>query len=374
MDEKYQDIAPYNDEEARAALQRLAGHPMLGIITKFLFPDAPRNLLSLQLRGISTVNEFQTEIMMDAVRSMINLTSEGFTYSGVNNLKKLSGKKFLLISNHRDITLDPALIQLILGENGIPMSEICVGSNLLKSQLLEDIMRSNRMIKVIRGIPAREMYLHSQVLSAYIRESITVGKSSVWIAQREGRTKNGLDKTEQGLLKMFDMSGKADFTTNFEELNIVPMSISYEIEPCDSRKARELYLSQSGPYVKKKNEDLHSILTGIRQKKGRVHITIGKPLERKEIEIAAALKGNDRYQELRGILDRRIIEGYRLWPNNYIAYDLLHESDTYSDKYTRAQKDDFIKYVDYKLSKLEAKIDKSAVRPIFLAIYANPVH
>ncbi len=370
---EFEDIRPYSDEEAVEALNRVSKHPALPVISKYLFPKQNINALAETLCGVRSIDEFQTVVMIGVISAVLARSSEGFTFSGMSNLSKIGGK-FLAVSNHRDIVLDPALILYAMNASGYPMAELCVGSNLLSSKLIEDLMKSNRMIKVIRGISARQMYLNSQTLSKYIRLSITSGKSSIWIAQKEGRSKNGIDKTEQGLLKMFDMSGEGSFEENFKELNIVPMSISYEYEPCDSRKARELLLSREAPYVKKKNEDLHSILTGIRQHKGHIHLSVGEPLSAAEIAEAAAHTGNDRYQVLRGILDRRIHEGYKLWKTNYMAYDLMNGSNEFlGDKYLPDDLEKFEAYIEHKLSKLEWRLDRKELRDIFLHIYGNPV-
>ena len=223
----YASISPYTDEEAVKALRRVAQNPFLPIVSKFLFPDEPFYTLRRLLKSINSIDEFQQVVMSKMIMTVIQRSSSGFTFDGIENVPK--DRKFLAVSNHRDIILDPAMIQWTLFHNDLPLTEICVGSNLLESsRMVSDLLRSNRMIKVIRGISARELYLSSKLLSSYIRDRITSGGSSVWIAQREGRTKNGLDKTEQGLLKMFDMSGKGSFEENFNELNILPMSISYE--------------------------------------------------------------------------------------------------------------------------------------------------
>jgi len=372
MNSEFKDIAPYNEEEAQAALQRVAEHPTIRTLSKYLFPDAPSDALKTKLKEISTVQEFQEKIMVMVVEAILQQTSCGFSFDGEENIKDCD-KKFLFVSDHRDITLDPALVQYLLNKCNLPMTEICVGNNLLSSQLVEDLMRLNRMIKVIRGIPPREMYFSSQLLSSYIRQSISSNSHSIWIAQREGRSKNGLDITEQGLLKMFDMSGSGEFVDNFTELNIVPLSISYEIEPCDARKAREIYISRRQKYVKRQNEDLHSILTGISQRKGHIHITIGKPLTRTEIEDAAERRGNDRYHALMSILDNRIIGGYKLWKNNFIAYDLMTGSDRYADRYAPEDRKEFIDYMNHKLSRIESNIDRTELSHIFYEIYGNPI-
>ena len=277
------------------------------------------------------------------------------------------------MSNHRDIILDPAFTQIILHRNQMPLTEICVGDNLLKSKTIEGLIRSNRMIKVIRGISARELYLSSQVLSKYIRESITTGKSSVWIAQREGRTKDGIDMTEQGLLKMFDMSGTGDFVENFLELNIVPLSISYEYEPCDILKAREILISRTQKYVKTENEDLQSIIIGIKQPKGNVHLNFGDPLREDEIREASVCDKNDRYRSIRHAVDVRVINGYRLWNTNYIAYDLANHTFKYADRYTPEEVEAFTAYTEHQLDQVEPTLNREELRDIFLRIYGNPV-
>ncbi len=371
--EDLENIHPYTDEEAVAALQKLARHPAIPVISKYIFPEFPIGTLRKMLMDIKGVDDFQYSIVSKAVNVVVGRSSSGFTYDGVENLRRINGK-FLAVSNHRDIVLDPALTQWMLMLNNVPLTEICVGSNLLANGVVETLLRSNRMITVIRGISAREVYLSSQILSKFIRSEITSGKSSVWIAQREGRTKNGLDVTEQGLLKMFDMSGTGDFKTNFKELNIVPMSISYEYEPCDFRKAREILIKQTtGEYHKKEDEDMHSILTGIRQWKGGIHLSVGAPLTEKEITRSSWYEKNDRYQAIRRILDERIISGYRLWKTNYMGYDLMTGGNKYSDKYTPEELDKFRDYTEHKLSRAEKKLDKNALRDIFWHIYGNPV-
>ena len=369
---EYMDIAPFNDEEASAALTRLSNHPNTKWISKRIFPDQPDTLLGEILRNIHTVDEFQSIVMTKAIQWVIDHSVTQFTYDGLENLTSIDGK-YLAMSNHRDIILDPAFLQLILLKNGLPDTQICVGDNLLKQKSVELLIRSNRMIKVIRGISARELYLSSQLLSKYIREVITSGTSSVWIAQRQGRTKDGMDTTEQGLLKMFDMSGTKDFTQNFKELNIIPISISYEYEPCDILKAREILISRTQKYVKTETEDLESIIQGIMQKKGNVHIHFGKPLTDEEIEKASLCDKNDRYQSIRHAMDVRIIDGYKLWKTNYMAYDIVTEGSKYSSEYSPEELQAFKGYIEALLGKVEPELDRDELRDILLHIYSNPV-
>lgn len=369
---EFTDISPYTDAEAVEALGKLADHPAVVEVSKAIFPDKEPEFLRKILKSVKSIDEFQILVMNKAVEWVLSTTAHNFSYDGIGNLKKINGK-FLAMSNHRDIILDPAITQVVLYRNAIPMTEIAVGSNLLTNKYIEYLIRSNRMIKVIRGINARQLYLSSQVLSKYIRDCISSGRSSIWIAQREGRAKDGIDTTEQGLLKMLDMSGTADFTTNFEELNIVPLSISYEYEPCDILKARERLISRTQKYVKGSREDLISIMTGIEQQKGNIHLNIGSPLTHDEIEAASYCNKNDRYQAIRHAVDVRIIEGYKLWKTNYIGYDMVNHTFKYRDKYTPEDVAQFTDYVEHQLDKVEQSLCRADLRDIFLRIYANPV-
>ena len=368
---EFESISPYTDAEAAEALSKLAEFPLLSQISQQFFPEESPEFLKNLLKQIKTIDDFQVLVMQKFVRWVLEHTARNFSYDGISNIDP--NKKFLALSNHRDIMLDPAITQLVLYRNGIQMTEFAVGDNLITNETIEWLIRSNRMIKVVRGISARELYLSSQLLSRYIRLNITEQRSSIWLAQRQGRTKNGYDITEQGLLKMLDMSGGADFKTNFEELNIIPMSISYEYEPCDILKARELVISRKHKYVKKEGEDFNSIVTGIMQQKGDIHLNIGKPLSSEEIEAAALCDKNDRYQQIRHAVDLRVIEGYKLFKNNYIAYDIANHSFKYSDKYDPADAQKFVAYMEHQLDTVEPEINREDLRRIFLDIYANPV-
>ena len=368
---EFESISPYTDEEAVVALGKLAEHPLLAEFSRNFFPEQSPDFLKTLLKNLKSIDEFQVLVMSKFVEWVLERTVRNFSYDGISNIDP--SKKFLALSNHRDIIFDPAITQLVLYRNGIPLTEIAVGDNLISSPTIEYLLRSNRMIKVVRGISARELYLSSQMLSKYIRLNITAQRSSIWLAQRQGRTKNGYDLTEQGLLKMLDMSGSGDFQKNYEELNIIPMSISYEYEPCDILKARELVISRNQKYVKADGEDLNSIIVGIKQNKGDVHLNIGKPLTSEEIAQAALCDKNDRYQLIRHAVDVRIIEGYRLWKTNYIAYDLLNQSFKYSHMYSPADMEQFVDYMRGQLDSVEPEINREDLRRIFLDIYANPV-
>ncbi len=369
--DKFSDICPYTDEEAVAAMSQIASHPAITKISQYFYPEKPAGFLSSQLKKIHSVDELQKKVISVIIERVLEKSAKNFTYEGTENIPK--DKCCLFLSNHRDIILDPALTQLVMYKSGNSLTQICVGSNLITNKLIEHLIRSNRMIKVVRDIPSRELYLSSKLLSEYIRNTITGNTSSIWLAQRQGRTKNGTDITEQGLLKMLDMSGQGTFAENFEQLNIIPLSISYEFESCDIQKAREIYISRRQKYVKAPNEDTMSIMTGVTQQKGNIHLFIGTPISKKEIEAAGSYDKNDRYKEMRHAVNKRVIAGYHLWDTNYIAYDMLYEGEKYAHMYTAQQKEYFTEYMNMQLDCVESEFDRSEIRDIFLHIYANPV-
>ncbi len=366
---EFDDIRPYIDVEIPAAMERIAANPLLDEIAKYLLPDGNHGQFKNILLSCRTTDDFQNRVMAFVVNKILSDTSKGLTYGGLSNFD--GGQKFLIITNHRDIVLDSAIINIILHNHNIQTTEIAVGDNLITSDFIEDIARTNKMIKVVRSTSPREVYTSSQKLSKYIRYNVASQKSSLWIAQRNGRTKDGLDFTEQGLLKMLEMSGSGDFVKDFSELNILPASISYEYEPCDLLKAVELYVSKRRKYVKSANEDLNSILTGIMQFKGNIHIEFTTPVSIQEVQYAAGLDKNERFKQLASDMDMRIVSAYKLWGNNYIAYDLLHGTDRFSEHYTPQQKSAFENYLQFKLHGTDCDADE--LREIFLGIYANPI-
>ncbi|MBI4646526.1 MAG: acyltransferase [Bacteroidia bacterium] len=322
------------------------------------------------MNGFTSVYEFQSQIMHKVIRSIINQSSDGLTYEGFENIDRSSA--YLFITNHRDIVLDSGILQILLHENNFETSEITFGSNLMQNQFIVDIGKLNKMFKVSRGETGREFYINSKRLSSYIRYTITQKKQSVWIAQRNGRTKDGNDKTETGLLKMLNVSGTGDFINNFKELQLVPVTTSYEYEPCDILKTREVYLSAKGPYQKSPNEDLNSILTGVKEYKGRIHFVIGKPINN-ELNRLEGTNENEKYKQLGLLIDKFIYSKYKLYPTNYIAYDLLYNCKKYMQHYTPTLKTEFENYAEKKLESLKELGNMHELRSIFLGIYANPV-
>lgn len=368
----FEDIRPYTDAEALVALKRIADAEMVDSICAYLWPEQNPDNIRAILRSCKNIDEFQAKIMIPSIEAVLRQSSKGITFGGIDILKGVEGH-FLAITNHRDIVCDPAFFQYMLFTNGLPFSDICIGSNLLDNKFVEDIMRINRMIKVNRGIAARELYLSSLRLSAYMRQVITSGERSVWIAQKEGRTKNGIDRTSQGVLKMLDMSGEESFDVNFGALKIVPIAISYEYEPCDILKARELYLSRTARYIKQPGEDMISILTGIKQPKGHIHMEAAPLIGEDELREASKRGGNERYQFIMKLMDRRIAEHYKLWKTNYIAADMVEGGSRYAGLYDAADKEAFGAYLENRLDSVGPDFERAEMRHLLLGIYANPV-
>lgn len=369
IDSRFDDIRPYYDSEIPAAMRRIAEDDTFHILASYVFPGQDHETLKKMVSQIKTVKEFQGKIMW-YVNDMVEKKSiSSLSFEGIENLE--ASKPYLFVSNHRDIMLDASLLQNKLFDNGFPTTQITFGANLMTGQLIIDIGRSNKMFRVERGGSPREFYMSSVHLSDYIRHVITECGESVWIAQRNGRTKDGNDATDQGIIKMFGISSRADKISAIADLNIVPVSISYEWEPCDILKALELYQSRSARYVKKPGEDLNSVLTGITQQKGQVNISLGKPILREDLEPLDSLTNIEYNKAVAALLDKSILSRYMLYPNNFIAHDLRFGKKRYVSRYTPAQKALF----QARLSLLDGYDveEPDVLRDIFLGIYSNPV-
>ena len=377
MEEKgldYDKFRCYNDEEASEALKRVAQNPLLDKIASMLWPGQDPAPVKARMASFKGVLDFQIGFMKPAVESVIANTTDGLSYSGIENIR--DGRQHLLLSNHRDIILDPAIVQLIHYNNGLEATHIAVGDNLVGNPFTEDLFRSNRAAIVRRSGTTKERYQASIMLSETIRKGIADNEYSMWIAQRGGRTKDGLDKTSQGLLKMLLMSGDKDLTSSFASLNVVPVSISYEYESCDFLKARELYMSRDGkPYVKAPGEDFMSLMTGVRQYKGRVHFNFGKNITPEVVDSIQGANRNERLQLLSDYIDGQIAEGYRLWPTHYIARDILEGNESgLGNYYSATEREKFVSRMEKGLAEVAAGIpeaDMAVLREIFLKIYSN---
>ncbi|MBQ9639715.1 MAG: 1-acyl-sn-glycerol-3-phosphate acyltransferase [Bacteroidales bacterium] len=323
----FKTLTPYTDKELPVVLKRVTESPYFDIMLQRIWPDIDAQFAKQLYCSITSIDEFQHKVMMPTVMQLIKGTMDSFTVSGLEQLDKTT--PYLYISNHRDITLDAALLCFALLRHGMITPEVSFGDNLIANDFVNDIARINRLFPVARGASRHEFYRSSLLMSAYIHHVLEEKQRSVWIAQRSGRTKDGDDRTEPGLLKMLSISSKADFVSTFSSLRIVPVSISYEYEPCALKKAHEMRAVLNGEvYKKAKGEDMLSIFEGILQNKGRVHLNFSTPISPDEIKNCATAPANstDRntpYIALSQLIDRRIWTGYKLFPLNKLAYDIV---------------------------------------------------
>lgn len=367
--QKFDSIRPFYDSEVNDALSDVIQHPMMKALMNFSAPDVPDEVWKSQLMKTHSIRDFQCNFIYQSARKILEKSSEGLTTSGFEQLEK--NTSYLFISNHRDILLDTTLLNATLFEHGLVMTASAIGDNLVKKSFLKILAKLNRNFLVLRGLSPREMLQSSKLLSEYIGQLLLHENRSVWIAQREGRTKDGNDATNPGVLKMLGMaSDEKKVMDYFKKIKIVPVSISYEYDPTDVLKMPQLMAEANNEiYVKEKNEDFQNILSGVLGQKKRIHIHVGKVID-SEIDTIVAEEENANKQvlALAQTIDDAVLTNYKLWPTNFIAYDLLHKTNQYAHKYTENEKSLFER-------RLELRIDHDNPKLLegFLAMYANPV-
>ncbi|NMH28669.1 1-acyl-sn-glycerol-3-phosphate acyltransferase [Flavobacterium silvaticum] len=366
---KFDAIRPYYDAEVNEALKSVVNHPMMKALMNFTFPALKDEEWQAQLLRTHSIRDFQCNFIYQAIQQVLKRSSDGITTSGFETLEQNTA--YLFISNHRDIILDTSLLNCALFDHGLVMTTSAIGDNLVQKSFLQVLSRMNRNFLVQRSLPPREMLESSKLMSEFIARSLRRENRSVWIAQREGRTKDGNDQTQQGVLKMLAKGSTEDNLMDFfRKIKIVPVSISYEYDPTDVLKMPRLLAEANDEiYIKEKNEDFQTLISGVIGQKKHIHLHIGKQLTTEIDEIEANYDNdNKRIQALAQVLDEAIISGYKLWPTNFIAYDLLHNTDTFSNRYSEDEKQLFER-------RLEMRIDED--NPVafqgFLAMYANPV-
>jgi 1-acyl-sn-glycerol-3-phosphate acyltransferase len=367
--QKYDSIRPFYDAEVNEAIHSAVNHPMMKALMGFTFPDVDEEVWKNQLKKTHSIRDFQCNFIYQSVQKVLAKSSEGLTTSGFEKLEK--NTSYLFISNHRDIILDTSLLNVALFDHGLVMTASAIGDNLVKKSFLKTLSKLNRNFLVLRGLPPRELLESSKLMSEYIAQLLLRENRSVWIAQREGRTKDGNDATHSGVLKMLAMgSDEAVLMDYFKKIKIVPVSISYEYDPTDALKMPQLIAEAKNEiYIKEKNEDFVTLLSGIIGQKKRIHIHIGDILDKELDTIKAEFDNNNKQvQALAQAIDDSILQSYKLWPTNYIAYDILHKTTKYQNYYTENEKSLFER-------RLEMKIDEKNTQMVesFLAMYANPV-
>ena len=377
--EQFNDIRPYEPEEMKQAFNDLLNDRQFSLIMKGFAPWLPKFLrdsfLRLAFIGVKSPLDFQKRFMKPVVQYIIRKHTDGCTFDdkALTSLHPspvtLHQERFTFVSNHRDIVLDSAFLDLLLFKNGYPTTvEIGIGDNLLIYPWIKRLVRMNKAFTVRRGLTAHEMFESSQLMSRYIHFAVTKKKENIWIAQREGRAKDSDDRTQESVLKMMAMGG------DLKELNIVPLTISYEFDPCDYLKAQEFQQKRDNPAFKKsKQDDLDNMKTGIFGYKGRVKYHCGTPINT-WIDELKELPKNEFFAELAKRMDKEIHRGYTLYPCNYIALDELNGNTEQSSHYTSADRQRFETYLQGQLAKIKLpNKDEAFLRQKMLEMYANPV-
>lgn len=377
MKEEFRDIAPYDDSDFKSYMARLVKEPGLENAISYIMPGADRKQLTDLLISLNSKAEFQQKVMLTILSLIEQKTTSGVTESGMDRLSP--DRNVLFITNHRDIVLDASFLGLALIRHGLPAQEVALGDNLLIYDWIEDLVRLNKGIIVKRNLRLTKALEAARQLSGYIHYCIAEKHESVWIAQREGRAKDSNDVTQESVIKMLALSGPGDtLAARLLPLNITPTAISYEYDPNDYLKASEFLQRRRDPEFKKsQRDDLKSMETGILNFKGRVHFSVGSDIN---AELAAMLDVTDKVEAVRricAVIDRQIHLGYRIYPNNYIAYDRLEGSDRFASEYSREDVEHFDAYLQGQLDKVEVADVTAEERGLMLRdmleMYANPL-
>ncbi|MDR3705507.1 MAG: 1-acyl-sn-glycerol-3-phosphate acyltransferase [Paludibacteraceae bacterium] len=371
----FDEIRPYRDEEVHPVLMKLTKEPQLLALFPKLFPDIPTQQIVDFLQSIYTVKDFQKQVIHTYINRVEDKTTQGVQILGRENIS--NKKAYLFISNHRDIVLDSAFLNSNFFRIDLPLTEIAIGDNLLIYDWIRDLVKLNRSFIVQRNLPIRQMLESSERLSAYIRQTLTERNQSVWIAQREGRAKDSNDRTQEALLKMFNMSGTKGFVENMTELSICPLSISYEYDPCDYLKAKEFQQKRDNPDFKKTSQDdLTNMQTGINGYKGHVIFYIKGNIN-EEIELIRNQPTANRAEQLAlmaELINKHIHLNYTIFSNNKVAYDLLTGANRFATEYDGKEKSAFETYIQIQLDKISLpNKDENFLRGKILEMYANPL-
>ncbi|MBR4897964.1 MAG: 1-acyl-sn-glycerol-3-phosphate acyltransferase [Prevotella sp.] len=371
LDGLFDEIRPYEPEEMQQAFNDMLDDRQFNVIMKGFVPWLPKSvrngLLRIAFTGVKTPLDFQKRFMKPVVKYIIRKHTDGCTLDD-SSLAKLN-QRFTFVSNHRDIVLDSAFLDVLLFEAGFPTTvEIGIGDNLLIYPWIKRLVRMNKAFTVRRGLTPKEMLRSSQLMSSYIHYAVTQKQENIWIAQREGRAKDSDDRTQDAVLKMLAMGG------DLSELNIVPLTISYEYDPCDYLKAQEFQQKRDNPAFKKsRQDDLDNMKTGIFGYKGRVHYHCAAPINT-WIDELKELPKKEFFAAVAERMDQEIHRHYRLYPCNYIALDMLEGQSSNNNHYTEADRQRFEHYLSGQLAKIDIpNKDDAFLRQCILNMYANPL-
>lgn len=374
MEFNFDEIRCYNNEEVHDALERLINEKSFMKVMSTIYPLLPKEVIKQRLLSYNSNYQFQTEMVYPFLQYLEANKTTGIVLKGAESID--TAKPYLYISNHRDIILDSAFLCKLLIELKLNTVEIAIGDNLLIFPWIEDLVRVNKSFIVKRGLSARQVLESSQRLSAYIEHTINDKQQSVWIAQREGRAKDSNDRTQESLLKMFNMSGTESFTENLSKLNICPLSISYEYDPCDFLKAKEMQQRRDNPDFKKHpQDDLINMQTGVMGYKGKVVYTISGDINADLTQIGVQTTNrNEQIGLTAELIDKRIHSNYNIFTANKIAYDLTTGGNRFESDYSTMEKLDFEKYLSLQIAKIDlADKDEDFLMHRLLEMYANPL-
>lgn len=371
----FDEIRSYNPEEVPAAMQILTEEKPFMKVVSTLFPLMPKDQLKQKLLSFKNSDDLQKEMIYPFLQYLEANMTTGIELKGIENID--INKKYLYISNHRDIILDSALFCEKLLEKNMDTVEIAVGDNLLVFPWIEKLVRVNKSFIVQRGLSARQILESSKRLSAYLRHTLNEKKSSIWIAQREGRAKDSDDRTQESLLKMFNLAGSSNnLIENLKELNICPLSISYEFDPCDFLKAKEFQQKRDNPdHKKSQQDDLINMQTGVMGYKGKVVYHIAGCINDELDTIAAQTSNrNEQIKLVVELIDKHIHKNFNIAPSNKIAYDVIWGDSEFAKDYSPADKEHFDGYIDKQIRKIDLENkDREFLRKKMLEMYANPL-
>lgn len=371
----FDDIRPLNNSEVKDAIEKLVANEDFERALRYIKPNLNWEEFSVAMRACKTKEEFKSTLAYDAVMTVAKNTTFSLTISGRSRLPK-DKAACTFISNHRDIVLDASFLNVMLYDVGYGMTQVAIGDNLLIRPWIETLVRLNNSFIVKRGVSVRQMLEVSKTLSAYIHHEIKNVNESVWIAQREGRAKDSDDRTQGSVLKMLSIGGDKDnLLLNLMDLNIVPVAISYEFDPCDFLKAKEFQMKRDDPdYVKCQRDDLLSMETGILNNKGRVHFTITSPINDSLAKLDKDMEKNELVSAIASVIDREIYKNYRFYPCNYVAYDWLNGTRRFHEHYGPKDKKQFEEYIQGQLDKIVLpNKDEAFLRKKLLEMYSNPL-
>ncbi len=371
----FDDIRPLNNNEVKDAIEQLVANPDFERALRYIKPNLNWAEFQAAMRACKTKEEFKSTLAYDAVMTVAKKTTFSLTISGRSRLPK-DKAACTFISNHRDIVLDASFLNVMLYDVGYGMTQVAIGDNLLIRPWIETLVRLNNSFIVKRGVSVRQMLEVSKKLSSYIHYAINDLHESIWIAQREGRAKDSDDRTQGSVLKMLAIGGcKDNMLSNLIDLNIVPVSISYEYDPCDYLKAREYQLKRDDSnYVKSQRDDLLSMETGILNNKGRVHFSITAPINEALVNLDKDMEKNELVGVIADIIDKEIYKNYRFYPCNYVAYDWLNGTRRFQEHYGTKDKANFEEYIQGQLDKIVLpNKDESFLRTKLLEMYSNPL-